>query len=538
MLNYVIRNAMIADGTGKPAYPGTVGIRNGKIVRNGSEETEPAERVIDAKGLYLCPGFIDSHSHTDRYIGSDPEVISLCKISQGITTEVSGQCGSSQFPVPPERMEEMAGYFRSDGANPEQLASMAEYRDFSSFLKYVKKQKLVGNFAFLQGHSTLRMAVMGYEDRKPAAAELEQMKELLRQAMEDGCMGLSSGLIYVPGVYADTEELIELCRVIRPYGGIYATHMRSEADHVTEGVAEAIRIAREADVPLVISHHKVCGVRNWGASGKTLAMVEQAIREGMKITLDQYPYIASSTGLCQCLHPKYFTKGNKEAVRYLLDPTIREQMKREMTEVPCSYNCSYQNAGGFDGILILSSPATPKAEGMRLSAYAKEMGMDPFDAFFELMIANECSVKCALFCMDEKELDAIYLNENTVVGTDGLNGSNEGTTHPRAFGSLVRAICYFSKQKKLLSFEEAVRKETGLTAERWGLTGKGIIADGMDADLVLLDYNKLEDKADFLHPRRLCEGIEKVFVNGKVAYEDKKITAAYAGKAILRSRIG
>lgn len=532
MLDYRIENAMIVDGTGKEAYKGSIGIRAGKIEINPVEESK---KVIDADGLYLCPGFIDSHSHTDRFIGSEPETISLCKISQGITTEVTGQCGSSPFPVPRNRAEEMVGYFEADGVNPEQIEAMSEYETFSSFVQFAERQRLVGNFAFLQGHSTLRMAVMGYDDRKPTTAELEEMKRLLKQAMEAGCMGLSTGLIYVPGVYANTEEIIELCKVIKSYGGIYATHMRSESDHVIEAVKEAIQIAREADVPLVISHHKVCGLRNWGKSKETLELVEKAIEEGVKITLDQYPYIASSTGLCQCLHPKYFTKGNAEVVKLMKESAIREQMKKEMMEVPCTYNCSYQNAGGFEGIMILSSPATPQAEGMRLSEYAKKVGKDEFDVFFELMIANDCSIKCALFCMDEKELDDIFRNPNTVVGTDGLNGSNEGTTHPRAYGSFVRAICHFSKKKKIVSFEEAVRKETSLTAERWGLKSKGVIANGMDADLVLIDYDRLEDKPDFVHPRTLCEGIEKVFVNGELAYEKKKITGAYAGRVVIRS---
>lgn len=533
MLSYLIKNAKIVDGSGKPAFDGNVGIKDGKIVMNPDEE---ALDTIDATGLYLCPGFIDSHSHTDRYIGTDPDVISLCKISQGITTEVAGQCGSSAFPVPKGRIDDMLPYFKEDGVNPEQIAAMKDYENFETFKSFADRHNLVGNFAFLQGHCTLRMAVMGFDDRKPTPSEMDRMKELLRESMEAGCLGLSTGLIYIPGVYADTDEIIELCKVIKPYGGIYATHMRSESDHIVEAVKEAIHIAKAADVPLVISHHKVCGVRNWGASKETLALIDEAVKDGMKITLDQYPYVASSTGLCQCLHPKYFTRGNAEAAKLMKDPEIREQMKKEMQEVPCTYNCSYQNAGGFDGILILSSPATPDAEGLRLSEYAEKIGKDEFETFFDIMIANECAIKCALFCMDENELDDIYLNENTVVGTDGLNGSNEGTTHPRAFGSLVRAICYFSKKKGLVSFEEAVRKETSLTAERWGLKGKGLIADGMDADLVLLDYDRLEDKADFVHPRELCEGIEKVFVNGKLSYADKKITKAYSGRIILREK--
>lgn len=531
MLDYLIKNGKIVDGLGTKAYSGSIGISDGKIIMEPEQE---AKEVIDASGLYICPGFIDSHSHTDRYIGSDPEVISLCKISQGITTEVSGQCGSSLFPVPVDKQDEMRNYFTED-MNQEQLDNVTRFESFASYANFASEQKLVGNFAFLQGHSTLRLAVMGYENRKPTPGEMEEMKRLLRQSMEQGCFGLSSGLIYVPGVYADTEELIELCKVMKPYGGIYATHMRSESDHIVEAVKEAIHIAKEADVPLVISHHKVCGIRNWGASKETLRLINEAVADGMQITMDQYPYIASQTGLCQCLPPKYFTNGAKGAAELLKDPVMRQKMKEEMTQVPCSYNSSYQNAGGFGGILVLSSDATPEAVGLRLDEYAERMGKDPFEAYFDLMVANEGVGSGAFFCMDEKELDAIYLNENTVVGTDGLNGSNEGAVHPRSFGSLVRAICYFCKQEKLVTFEEAVRKETSLTAQRWGLKNKGQIKDGYDADLVLVDYDKLEDKADFITPRKLCEGIEMVFVNGQLAYQDKQITDAYTGKVILHS---
>lgn len=530
-LEYLIINAQIVDGTGAPAYTGNVGIRDGKLLVN--PDTKRAVQVIDAAGRMLCPGLIDSHSHTDRFIGSNPDIISMCKISQGITTEVTGQCGSCLFPVPVDRREQMRDFFTED-MNQEQLDNVDRFGTFSTYLDYVRDQKLVGNFAFLQGHGTLRLAAMGFENRKPTATELDTMKEMLKNSMEHGCMGLSSGLIYVPSVFADTEELVELCKVIKPYGGIYATHMRSESDHIIEAVKEAIYIAKTADVSLFISHHKVCGIQNWGASKETLRLVEEAIADGVKITMDQYPYVASQTGLCQCLAPKYFKNGAKELAELLKDPQMREVMKKEMTEVPCSYNSSYQNAGGFAGILVLFSPNVPEAEGLRLSEYAEKIGKDPFEAYFDLMEANEGIGSGAFFCMDEKELDAIYLNENTVVGTDGLVGLETGPVHPRAYGSLVRALTLFTKEKHLVTIEQAVRKETGLTAERWGLSHKGIIADGMDADLVLIDYDKLKDVADFVNSRQVCEGIDIVIVNGRIAYQNRKITDVYAGKVILR----
>lgn len=533
MLDTRIINARIIDGAGTKAYFGTVGIRDGKLVLGRPAEAEEAAQQIDAAGKTLCPGFIDSHSHSDLYIGSDPETISLCKLSQGITTQVGGQCGSSLFPAPLSKKEQMLEYLKGD-VNPEQLAAIEAFQSFEGYRNYVRAQQLPGNFAFLAGHSTLRMAVLGYEDRPATKAELKEMKTYLKEAMEHGCFGLSSGLIYVPGVYAPTEELIELCRVIRPYGGIYATHMRSEADHVVDGVKEAIRIAEEAGVPLVISHHKVCGPRNWGASRETLRLVHEAIARGVSVTLDQYPYTASQTGLCQCMSPKYFTDGPKAAAALLKDPAMRAQIRKEMTEVPCSYNSSYQNAGGFDGILILSAPHTPQAVGMTVRQWAEKCGKDPFEAYFDLMEENECEGSGAFSCMQEEEAERIYLDENTVAGTDGLVHKKDGVAHPRAYGAVVRSISQFACKKHLVSLEQAIRKATGLTAERWHLAEKGKIADGYDADLVLLAEDELEDQADFLHPSRLCAGIHKVWVNGEIVLEDGRMTGRYPGKILLR----
>lgn len=499
MLDFIIRNARIVDGTGAPAFVGDVGILNGKITFHTRDE---ARAVIDAAGLTLTPGLIDSHSHNDRFIGLDPQVFALSKISQGITTEVTGQCGSSPFPVPDPHDAEIRGFFAEE-MSPEHLKDIERFRDFQTYLTYADAQPKPGNYAFLQGHGMLRMSVMGRANRKPTADELALMKARLRDAMEHGCLGLSSGLIYVPSVYADTEELIELCRVIRPYGGVYATHMRSESDHVVEAVREAIAIAKAADVPLVISHHKVCGKRNWGASRETLRLIHEAIDGGMRIMLDQYPYTASQTGLCQCMPPKYFAEGPAVFAKLLRDPDVRAKVKAEMTEEPPQYNSSYQNAGGFGGILVLSCPGAPEAEGLTVREYAQKLGRDEFEVYFDMM-------------------------------ADGCVGALDGPTHPRAYGSLVRALCTFSKQRGLVSFEEAIRKETGLTAARWGLAGKGRIAEGMDADLVLMDVDKLQDNADFMHPRALCSGIEKVLVGGVVAYENGRLTGANPGRCVLR----
>lgn len=530
MLDILIQNASVVDGSGKAKYSGTIGIKNGKIVVNPGKE---AKTIVDGTGLTLCPGFIDSHSHHDQVFGPEVEIYNLCKISQGVTTDVVGQCGMSPFPVPTKNLETIRGLLASFDTE-EQLDRLKNYTDFQHFLDYAESVPKASNFAFNCGHSVLRAAVMGTANRKPTPAELEEMKAYLKEAMEHGCLGLTSGLVYVPGVYSDTEELIELCKVIRPYGGIYATHMRNESNGVVTAVKEAIHIAETAGVPLFISHHKVLGTGNWGLSKETLRLIHAAIDRGVKATIDQYPYTATQTILNVCLPPELFADGKDNLVRLLKDPVQRRRIQTEMMEKPPKYENNYINCNGFSGIIVLSSPNVPEAVGMSVADYAKKAGKSDFDAYFDLMVENHSEGQAAYFAISEDEMQKIYMDENTVVGSDGIITADT-PVHPRTFGTFAKALTYFSKEKKLLSFEQAVRKQTSLTAERWGLKNKGLIADGYDADLVLLDYGELHDTADFVHTRELAKGIKKVFVNGEIVFQNGKLTSARPGKCILRS---
>lgn len=530
MLDTLIRNATIVDGSGGPKYAGSVGIQNGKIVMDPSEE---AGTIVDGSGLTLCPGFIDSHSHHDQVFDPAVEIYNLCKISQGVTTDVVGQCGMSPFPVPPENLETIRGLLASFDTE-EQLDRLKYFTDFEHFLAYAESLPKASNFAFNCGHSVLRAAVMGTENRRATPAELEKMKAYLKEAMEHGCFGLTSGLIYIPGVYSDTQELIELCKVIQPYGGVYATHMRNESDGLAGAVKEAIYIAETAGVPLFISHHKAMGVANWGLSKETLRLVHAAIDRGVKVTIDQYPYLATQTVLNVCLPPQLFAQGKDRLVEQLKDPAERKKIEAEMRKTPATFENNYINCQGFSGIVVLSSPNVPEAIGMSVADYAKKVGKSDFDAFFDLMVENHCEGLAAFFAMDEKDLQAIYMDENTVVGSDGIITADT-PVHPRTYGTFAKAIAYFCKDKKLLTFEQAVRKQTSLTAERWGLKNKGLIAGGYDADLVLLDAGEYRDSSDFVHTRELAKGVKKVFVNGEVVFEDGKLTQARPGKCILRS---
>ncbi len=531
MLDLLIQNAMIVDGTGATAYEGNIGVQNGKIQLNNLDDT--AKEVIDAKGLYVCPGFIDAHSHGDLALGQD--YATLCKISQGITTEITGQCGASMFPVTLEQEEELKGVLSVGTFSfPDEFC---EYTSFEKYAYYVDQTDKVLNLKILVGHGSLRVAVMGFQNRKATKEELERMKALLREAMEHGAMGMSSGLIYSPSCYADTEELIALAKVVGEYGGIYATHMRNESYDVVKSVEEALLIGREANIPVFISHHKVCGIKNWNLSKKTLQLVEEAKAKGQKVTIDQYPYLASMTNINVVVPPKYFANGVEKLGESVKDLELRKQIKKEVLDPNTDFENQYLNCGGWENIMVVSVPHTPEYEGMTFAEIAKLRNQDGFDAYFDLLSANHGRGTCIYFSMGEEDLMRIFMAPDTVVGTDGICRARDEKSHPRAWGSFPHAICYFHKEKKLLSLEAIIHKMTQLTAERVMLQNKGVIADGFDADLLIFDYEKLKDRAEYKESNVVSDGIEYVLVDGKVVYHDKKITGVYPGKLIRHTNL-
>lgn len=532
MLDLLIRDATIVDGTGKPAYQGSVGCRQGKLHLLPRQTEATAQRVIDGRGLTVAPGFIDAHSHGDIPLGKPFSTLS--KVSQGITTEIGGQCGFSLFPVNPETLP----LLRQDLAifTDELPEEAAGFRSFGDFLAYARRQPLGTNLKMLVGHVTLRIAVMGFAHRRPTPEEMEQMKTLLRQAMEQGALGLSSGLIYIPGVYADTQELTELCRVVAEYGGIYATHMRNESKDVVQAVKEAIAVAEGAGVPLQISHHKVCGKPYWGLSSQTLRLVEEAEARGVTITIDQYPYDACMTHLNVCVPPAFFAQpGGLMAA--LEDPAARQEIRRQMEDSD-EYDNYYRNCGGFGGIFLSRSPQMPEAEGKTILQLAEERGEDPFDTFFSILRANQGVASAIYFCMGEEDIFPILLHKDTVVGTDGILRSLEERAHPRGFGSFPRALRWFVKEKKLLTLEQMIHKMTGLPAQRLFLQNKGRIEEGLDADLAVFDWPVLQDTSDYIHSNTVARGMEYVVVAGQVVYEKGRLTGAAPGRILLHRRDG
>lgn len=529
MLDILIRNTIIVDGSGSPARVGNVGVKGDRIM--SAADGDEAGTVIDGTGLYTCPGFIDIHSHGDLVLGQG--FGRLCKISQGITTEIAGQCGSSMFPVDPKKLPLYETLLSVGAAS--YSPDMPNWTSFERYLKYAGNVPIVANIKMLVGHGCLRLAAMGYDCRVPQPPELEKMKELLREAMEHGAMGMSSGLIYTPSAYAQPAELAELAEVLLPYDGVYATHMRNESGNVLAAVDEALEIGRRTGVRVLISHHKVCGQENWGLSEQTLAHIDQAVLEGVRVTVDQYPYTASMTHLNACIPPWYFTEGIPAMAEKLKDPAVRKKLREEIENPDTAFDNYVRNCGGFSGVMISSCPVTHQAEGLFVTEYAEKLGKEPFDTFCDLLAENGGMGVGIYHCMSDEDLCRIIQNPNTVVGTDGICRAMEEKAHPRTFGSFPRAICHFHKEKKLFTLSEMIRKLTSLPAQRAMLQNKGLVREGYDADLLVFNYDTLKDTADYVRSNRVSEGIEYVIVNGRIVYRDKQLTGENPGRILLHN---
>ena len=519
----VIKNVEIIDGTGGKPYPGSVTVKNGKICADG--ERWECENVIDGTGLTLTPGFIDVHSHGDFVAGHD--YARLCKISQGITTEIAGQCGSSCFPVTPESRDLLFANANIMGADV--AKNLHTFTNLSGYKIYLENSRLSANMMVFMGHSALRLAVIGTSDAKPDETQMEQMKALLEEAMKNGCAGLSTGLFYPPSAYADVDEVSALCEVVAKYGGIHTTHIRNEGSGVLKSLEEVLEVSRRTGVALNVSHHKVCGQKNWGMSKETLALLDKAREEGITVTMDVYPYLASMTKLAACIPTEYFVKGTTWLQRELKKPELRAEIREKMEGYE---DGRYRQCGGFTGVMIGVCPSRPEADGKFISDLAKETGEDPFELFFDLLVSDGDKCNAIYFTMCEEDLERIVCDPHTMIGTDGLVASIEGKTHPRGWASFPRAIRLFVKEKKLMPLETMIYKITGLAASTYGLKKKGRIAEGYDADLVLFNKEEIGDAADFVNSNLLCEGIKTVIVGGKIVYNDGIMTEENPGQWI------
>ncbi len=531
VFDLLIYGATVIDGTGRPAVPADLAVRDGRIaaiVPPGSLDRASARTTLDATGLLLTPGFIDIHTHSDRSILLNPRMES--KLRQGVTTEVGGNCGSSVAPA-------LGGAARA-GRETAAEGVPATWPSMAAYLDEVARTGIAGNYATWVGHGALRASVVGYAMRLPTAEELARMTALLRESLEAGAFGLSTGLIYVPSGYATTDELIALAAVVREYGGVYASHLRNESDRLLEAVDEAITIGRRAGVPVQIAHHKASQPPNWGRVNQSLAMMDQARAEGIDVACDQYPYTASSTGLSSVL-PSWALEGGSDAlVARLRDPALRARLREEMLAQRPDWGASGDESG-WQRVQIARARHSPELEGRRLGEIAAERGQDPFDLCFDLLIAAGGTVGCVFFSMCEDDVQTVLRWPHTMIGSDASSLAPYGTLgggrpHPRAYGTFPRVLGRYVRERQLLSWEEAIRKMTSLPAARLGLRDRGVLREGAWADLVVLDPATVADRATFEEPHRYPTGILHVFVNGVQTIRHGEHTGAAAGQVLRR----
>ena len=516
MLDHLIRNAAVYDVSGAPPEKRDVGILNGKLVLEGLPGAE-AKEMTDAKGLALSPGFIDSHSHSDHRFTRDP--LLGCKLRQGITTEITGCCGSSAFPALSKNPEEKV----------QKTYTNTSFRDFETMFSYGNTAPVGTNLYATAGHGRLRSQVIGPANRPATPDELETMKDLLRQAMEQGAMGLSTGLAYTPGMFAPEDEIVQLLKVVAEYGGIYTTHIRSESDFVEESVDEAIRQAEAAGVSLQISHLKAMYPKNWHKMDKLLERITRARAGGMDIAFDIYPYNACSTYTASCLPPSVQAMGYDAYAPFLKTKEGIEITKEKILHPTEVFENPLLALGG-EKILIVKAQETPEAIGKTIREYGDLYGLDDIEACIDLILRNKAAVFDVRFAMREDNLTEAIRHPLCLVGTDGVYSGYESSTHPRAIGTFPRYLGRYVRDKALLPFEEGIHRITGAAAERFGLRNKGFIREGFDADLVLFDPETILDGATYSNPLAPNQGIETVYVGGKAAVRKNELTGVTNGK--------
>jgi N-acyl-D-aspartate/D-glutamate deacylase len=523
----IIRRGKVYDGSGNPWFRGDVGVKGDTIATIGNLKGETADRAIDASDMAVAPGFIDIHTHSDTSLLVDSRGES--HIRQGVTTGVTGNCGTSPAPLSDADFNRMAASFPP--------GFPWRWRTFAEYIDCVEKSGISMNIAPLVGHGTVRNAAMGYEDREPADAELEGMSTMVRQGMEAGCLGLSTGLIYTPGCYAKTGELIHLAKVAAEYDGLYFTHIRGENDTLLDAIAEAIRVGREAAIPVQIAHLKAMGTHMWGKSVDVLRMIDDARAEGLDVTFDQYPFAASATGLAATLPPWAQAGGRDKFLNRLIDSKERSRLRRDMEQGVDGW-FSLLKGVGWDKILITGCRDATLI-GKSVAQVAQERGKDGFETCFDILAASMGMVGIVFFNIGDEDLERILRHPAGMVGSDSSSSAVDGPLaagkpHPRSYGTFARVLGHYARDKGVLPLQEAVRKMTSAPAQRLRLWERGLIRPGMKADLVVFDPETVGDKATYLDPFQYAEGIKLVVVNGRITVQDGRHTGEKAGRVLRR----
>ncbi|MBV9302369.1 MAG: D-aminoacylase [Acidobacteriaceae bacterium] len=530
----VIRNGHIIDGTGSPWYAGDVAIRNGRIARIGSLADAPAARVIDAQGMVVAPGFIDMLGQSELSMLVNPHVPS--KIFQGITTEITGE-GSSIAPL-------NARVLAADRPGYAHYGVKADWTTFAEYFARLEKQGLGINLASYVGATQVRRVVIGDDNRAPTAAELERMKALVRDAMQQGAVGVSTSLQYAPAPYATTEELIALATEAARFGGIYASHMRSEGDTIDVALDEVFRIGREANIPVEIWHLKAAGKRNWGRMPEIVGRIEQARSSGVDVEADTYACPAWFNSFSAFVPPWVHDGGDAKMVARLKDPAMRARIRKDMENDSSAWDNEWLEIPGPEAILVsvVENSKLMPLQGKTIAEIAKEHQKDPIDTIFDLLIEDP-GMSVAVFGMSEQDITYALKqpwvsvdNDSQGTAPDGILGKEH--PHPRSYGTFPRILRKYVREEKLLTLPDAIRKFSALPAQRMRLADRGVLKEGMRADVVVFDPNTIHDVATFENPNQLSVGMEYVFVNGIAVIDDGKMTNALPGKVLRGAAAG
>jgi N-acyl-D-amino-acid deacylase len=531
MWDLLIQQAQVIDGSGASSFSADIAIRGDTIAEVGQATSAEARVHIDGTGLTIGPGFIDLHTHSDYTLLVNP--LAESKVQQGVTTEVIGNCGTSPAPLGDE------GYPIVRARMAQQYQLDVSWRTLAGYLERLAESGSAVNVVPIVGHGTVRSAVMGYAQRQPTASELAQMQGLITDAMAEGAFGLSTGLVYAPGCYADTDEIIELARVVGHADGMYFSHIRGESDTVLEAAQEAITVGERAGVAVQISHLKTAGHANWEKTPVLLGLLDQANARGVDVTGDMYPYTAGATSLGALLPPWVHEGGLAKFLPRLRDQGVRAQMRQDIEQGLDGW-WNPARAAGWSGVQISRAPNHRSYQGMRLSDVAALRQQDPFETAIDILLAEEGNAGVVLFMMGEAQVRTILQHRRVMIGSDagatapyGVLG--RGHPHPRAYGTFPRILGTYARELGVISLEEAIHRMTGFTAWRLGLTDRGLIRPGYKADLVIFDAQRIADQATYDTPHMYPTGIHGVTVNGQFVLRDGERLPVLPGRVLLRN---
>ncbi len=536
MADVIIRNGMVFDGSGQKPFQADIAIENGRITDIAPQLSSEAEEIIDARGSVVSPGFIDMHSHSDFTLLVHPRAES--KVHQGVTTELVGNCGGSPAPVPDEHLDDFMQYMVGLGNLYKNVLTSQDWKwkTLTEFYDELEARGIALNVAPLVGHSTLRCGVMGYESGPPTSEELHHMKRLLEKELDQGIFGMSAGLIYHPGAFANGDELAQLATVIRFYEGVFTVHMRSEGNGLLEAIDEAIYVAENSGASVEISHLKCESPVNWGNARIALSRIIQARERGLRIDFDQYPYRAYQTGLLEIFPTWAKENGAERMIAVLSEQELRHKVIKDMTQPPYDWE-NPMDGLDWDHIHLngFNRHGNQALEGLTVAQIAARLSLEPLEAIFRLFAEEQGQLGMIVFSMNEDEVIEIMQHPEGMIGSDGSSVAPHGPggsrkVHPRYYGTFPRVLGRYVREKKVLSLEKAVHKMTGLPARKLRLTDRGLLKKGYQADIVVFDDNQIADRATFENPHQYPSGIHFVLVNGQVVVANGEHTGKLPGK--------